>query len=72
MFHLFLSLSLYFSVTKETHYLVMKINKERKLENIAINHSADIDYNDFMRIYRECTRKPYPFLTIDTTLFLIL
>ena len=46
----------------------MKINKERKLENIAINHSADIDYNDFMRIYRECTRRLYSFLIIYSML----
>ena len=46
----------------------MKINNRKELQNIAINHSADIDYNDFVRIYRECTRKPYSFLTIDTTL----
>ena len=63
----------YFSVPKDvrlnsTHYLIMKINNKRELQNIAINHSADIDYNDFVRIYRECTRKPYSFLTIDTTL----
>ena len=63
----------YFSVPKGvrlnlTHYLIMKINNERELQNIAINHSADIDYQDFMKIYRECTREPYSFLTIDTTL----
>ena len=46
----------------------MKINNRKKLQNIAINHSADIDYNNFVRIYRECIRKPYIFLTIDTTL----
>ena len=45
----------------------MKINNKRELQNI-INHSADIDYNYFMRIYRECTRRPFNFLTIDTTL----
>ena len=45
----------------------MKINK-RELQNIAIDHSADIDYKDFIKIYRECTRKPFNFLTIDTTL----
>ena len=37
----------YFSVPKDvrlnsTHYLIMKINKKRELQNIAINHSADI------------------------------
>ena len=46
----------------------MKINNKRELQNIAINHSADIDYNNFVRIYRECTRKPNSFLIIDTTL----
>ena len=51
-----------------TAYLIMKINNKRELQNIAINHSADIDYKDFMKIYRECTREPFNFLTIDTTL----
>ena len=46
-----------------THYLIMKINNRNGLQNVA-----DIDYNDFVRIYRECTRKPNSFLTIDTTL----
>ena len=51
----------YFSAPKNvrlnsTHYLIMKINSKRELQNIAINHSADIDYQDFMKIYRECTK----------------
>ena len=64
----------YFSVPKvvrlnSTHYVIMKINNKRKLQNVAINHSAaDIDYKDFMKIHRECTKEPYYFLTIDTTL----
>ena len=62
-----------FSVPKDvtlnsTHYLIMKINNRKELQNIAINHLADIDYNNFVRIYRECTRKTYSFLTIDTML----
>ena len=56
----------YFSVPKDVrlnsaHYLIMKINNKRELQNIAINHSADIDFKDFMKIYRECTREPYSF-----------
>ena len=35
---------------------------------LLINHSADIDYKDFMKIYRKCATEPYSFLTIDTTL----
>ena len=63
----------YFSVLKDvrlntTHYFIMRINNKRKLQNIVINHSAGIDYQDFKKIYRECTREPYNFLTIDTTL----
>ena len=40
----------------------------RELQNIAISHSTDIDYKDFMNIYRECTKEPFNFLTIDSTL----
>ena len=50
------------------HYLIMKINNKRKLQNIAINHSADIDYKDFIKMYRECTKELYDFFTIDITL----
>ena len=46
----------------------MKINNKRELQNIAINHSADIDSKNFIKIYRECTRETYSFLIIDTTL----
>ena len=63
----------YFSVPKDvrlnsTHYLIMKINNRKELQNIAINNSADIGYQDFIKIYRECTKEPYNFLTFDTTL----
>ena len=62
----------YFSVPKDvrlnTTHFIMKINNKRELRNIAINHSADIDYQDFKKIYRECTKEPFNFLTIDTTL----
>ena len=63
----------YFSVPNDvrlntTHYFIMKVNNKRELQNIAINHSADIDYQYFKKIYRECTKEPYNFLTIDTTL----
>ena len=46
----------YFSVPKDvrlnsTHYLIMKINNRKESQNISVNHSADIDCKDFMRIY---------------------
>ena len=46
----------------------MKINNKRELQHIAINYSADIDYKDLIKIYKECTKEPFNFLTIDTTL----
>ena len=63
----------YFSVPKDvilnsTHYLIMKTNNRKELQNIAINHCADIDYQDFIKIYREYTKESYNFLTIDITL----
>ena len=52
----------YFSVPKKvrlnsTHYLIMKIHNKQELQITATNHSADIDYKDFMNIYRHCTDK---------------
>ena len=62
----------YFSVPKEirlnsTHYLIRKIRNKRELQQIVINHSADIDYKEFLKIYRYCTNEPYSFLAIDAT-----
>ena len=51
-----------------TNYLIIKINNKRELQDIAINHSVDIDYKDFLKICREYTKEPYSFLTIHTTL----
>ena len=61
----------YFSVPEDvrlncTHYILFKLNNRRELQNIAINHSADIDYKGFIKIYRICTKESFNFLTIDT------
>ena len=62
----------YFSVPKDvrlncTYYIIFKLNNKRELQNITINHSADIDYKDFIKIYRDFTKDSTNFLTIDTT-----
>ena len=51
-----------------THYFIMKIKNREELQNIAFNHFAEIDYDDCKKTYRECTKEPFTFLTIDTTL----
>ena len=43
----------YFFVPKDVrlnskHYLIMKINNRKELQNIAINHSASINYKDII------------------------
>ena len=56
----------YFTTPKDvrlncTHYVIFKVNIRRELQNIAINHSADIDYKDFLKIYRNCTKRTLSF-----------
>ena len=63
----------YFKVPKDvrlnsTHFFIMKILNKRELQQIDLNHSSYIDFKDFMKIYKECTKEPYSFLVNDTTL----
>ena len=63
----------YFQVPKNirlntSHYFIAKILNKRELQQIAINHSSDINTKDFANIYRKCTDEPYSFLVNDTTL----
>ena len=63
----------YFKVPKDvrlnsTHFFILKIPKKRELQQIALNRSSDIDFKDFMKIYKKCTAKPYSFLVNNTTL----
>ena len=46
----------------------MKIPNTRELQQIALNHSSDIDFKDFINIYKNYTKEPYSFLVNDTTL----
>ena len=63
----------YFKVPKDvrlnsTHFFIMKIPNKRGLQQIAINHSSDVDFKDFMKIYKKCTAKLWCFMVNDTTL----
>ena len=35
---------------------------------MSFNHLSDIDFQDFINLYKKCTKKPYSFSVIDTTL----
>ena len=62
-----------FKVPKEVrlnsaHIFIMKILNKRELQQIALNHSSDINFKDFIKIYKKCTAEPYSFLVNDATL----
>ena len=48
--------------------LLQKIPNKRELQQIATNHSSNINTKDFANIYRKYTAEPYSFLVDDTTL----
>ena len=63
----------YFKIPKSvrlnsTHFFTMTIPNKRELQQIALNHSSDINFKDFMKIFKKCTAEPYSFLVNDTTL----
>ena len=63
----------YFAVPKNirlnsTYYFIVKIQNKQELQQITFDHSSDIDFKDFMNLYKKCTEKPFSFLVIDATL----
>ena len=63
---LFFMTQLYFKVTNNfrlnsTHLFIMKIPNKRELQQIALNHSSDINSKDFIKIYKKYTTEPYFF-----------
>ena len=63
----------YFKVPKDvrlnsTHFFIINIPNKRELQHIALNHSSDIDFKDFMKFCKKCTAEPYSFLLNDTNL----
>ena len=63
----------YFKVPKTTrlnatYYFIMKIRNQRELQQIASNDSYDIEFKDFMKLYKDCTKKLFSLLVNDATL----
>ena len=48
-----------------THFFIFP--NKRELQQIALNHLSEIDFKDFIKIYRKCNGEPYSFLVNDTT-----
>ena len=47
---------------------MIKENFSKEIQQIAISHSSDIDFNDLVNIYKKYTNEPYSFLVNDTTI----
>ena len=63
----------YFAMPKNirlnsTHHFIMKVTNKRELQQIVFSHSSDIDFRQFMNLYKKYTVKSYSFLVIDATL----
>ena len=46
----------------------MKIPNKRELQRISSNHLSDIDFKDFIKLYKDYTKELYSFLVNDPTL----
>ena len=63
----------YYDIPKDvrlntSHFFIAKFPNKREVQQIAINHSSDINTKDFANIYRKYTDEPYSFSVIDTML----
>ena len=62
----------YFRMPKDarlnsTHYVKMKIQSRKELQNIAQENSGDIDFKHFLKTYKDYTSEPYSCMIINTT-----
>ena len=51
-----------------THFFIMETPNKREFKQIALNPSSDIDFKDFIKIYKKCNAEPYSVLVNDITL----
>ena len=63
----------YFKVPKDvrlntTHFFITKISDKREIQQIALNHSSNINFKDFIKIYTKCIDKTNSFYVNDATL----
>ena len=63
----------YFKVPKDVrlnsnHFFMMKLPNKRKLQQIALNRSSDINSKDLIKIYKKYTAESYSFLVNNAIL----
>ena len=65
----------YFAVAEDIilnfmDYFLMEIPNTIELKQFASQNWSDIDFQDFLILYKKCTAKSYSFLVIDNSLAL--
>lgn len=63
----------YYAVPKDirlncTHYHILSIPKRKEVRNIADDCAVSVGFDEFMKLFKECTKKRFDCLTIDCTL----
>ena len=51
-----------------THTLSWKFPRKKEFQEIESNHLCDIDFRDFMKVFKDYTKEAYSFLVNDMTL----
>ena len=51
-----------------THYFVITILNKGEFKQIAFHNSLDIEFKNFMNLYKKCSEKKIFFSVIDATL----
>ena len=49
-------------------YFIMKIPNKREIQQISSNHSSEIHFKDFMKLYKDYTKELYSFFVNNTNL----
>ena len=63
----------YFKVPKDvrlnsTPFFIIQIPNKWEVQQIALNHSSDIDLKDFIKIYKKSAAEPYSYFVDNITL----
>ena len=56
------------TVTLNATHFTIKIPNKTELQQIASNHLSDIEFKDFLKLYKDHTKEPLSFLVNNTTL----
>ena len=51
-----------------TRYFIMKTPIKRELQQVALNHSSDNEFKNFLKLYKDHTKESFSFLVSNVTL----